>query len=235
MSKAAQKTLRENPAASLVIPMLSAMSKWRSSHGNPLGRGFTVHCWSQRLQRPSCQTLSGIALGSWRALRIPEVDVCEIDTNSLSTIEMSTIPPDQTSLQRQLPDNYFAKFWKHSLVWGCQFPFWSQKLSWMSFKAKGENPKRGGTFKLWVFANTESECTKWLCIAHASNFSSQMSNRINICPNLRWPGTSIRASDSRESPQTCDSQFLAPWSAIRKEEDSVREPSGWYDSRESGA
>ena len=41
------------------------------------------------------------------------------------------------------------------------------------------------------------------------------------------------ASDSRESPhQTCDSQFLAPQSVIRKKRGSVGEP--WNDSRESG-
>ena len=51
---------------------------------------------------------------------------------------------------------------------------------------------------------------------------------------LRWPGNSqcesprfvridsqnktlFRSSDSRESPQTCDLQFLVPWDAIRKE------------------
>ena len=63
-------------------------------------------------------------------------------------------------------------------------------------------------------------------------------------PKLRWPGDSqreserfvridsqknlyifiTRASDSREVPQTCDSQFLAPRSAIRKKKGgSVRE------------
>ena len=38
------------------------------------------------------------------------------------------------------------------------------------------------------------------------------------------PRFSQRASDSRESPQTCDSQFLAPRSAIRKKVVQFRNP-----------
>ena len=55
--------------------------------------------------------------------------------------------------------------------------------------------------------------------------------RIVSGESIRSKKTSQHASDSRESPQTCDSQVLGPRSAIRRRRGSVREPSG--DSRES--
>ena len=88
-------------------------------------------------------------------------------------------------------------------------------------------------------------------------YSYLISDILLILLELRWPGDSQResgrlariesresihrktsifitceaVSDSRESPQTCDSQFLAPQSAIHRKRGSVREP--WNDSRES--
>ena len=75
----------------------------------------------------------------------------------------------------------------------------------------------------------------WICLMQSWHAGPQMARRFTMrirashANQLAEPLFWKRSSDSRESPQTCDSQCLVPWNAIRKKGFSS-EP--WNDLRE---